>query len=49
MEVDFTQRWRERKALFLQRQVFFNPCHQEVEKVPVKIAADLIIKHLLPV
>lgn len=25
MDVDFTQRWRERKAFFLQRQDFFNP------------------------
>ena len=45
MEVDFTQRWRERKALFLQRQDFFNPRHHAIEKIPAKIAAAWIIKH----
>lgn len=45
MEVDFTQRWRDRKALFLQRRVFFNPRHHDIEKIPVKIAAAWIIKH----
>lgn len=45
MEVDFTQRWRERKALFLQRQVFFNPRLHEIEKIPSKLAAKWIIKH----
>lgn len=45
MEVDFTQRWRERKALFLQRQIFFNPRRHEIEKISVKIAAAWIIKH----
>lgn len=45
MEVDFTQRWRERRASFLQRQNFFNPRLHEVEKVPAKIAAAWIIKH----
>ena len=45
MEVNFTQRWRERRACFLQRQNFFNPRQHEVEKVPAKIAAARIIKH----
>lgn len=45
MEVDFTQRWRERRACFLQRQKFFNPRLHEVEKIPAKIAAAWIIKH----
>ena len=45
MEVDFTQRWRERKALFLQRQIFFNPRRHEIEKIPVKLAADWTIRH----
>lgn len=45
MEVDFTQRWRERRALFLQKQVFFNPRLHNVEKIPAKIAAEWIIKH----
>jgi hypothetical protein len=45
MEVDFTQRWRRRKALFLQRQVFFNPRHHEIENIPTKSAAEWIIKH----
>lgn len=45
METDFTQRWRERKSLFLQRQIFFNPRRHEVEKIPVKLAAAWIIKH----
>lgn len=45
MEVDFTQRWRERRAVFLQKQVFFNPCRHEVGKIPPKLAADWIIKN----
>lgn len=45
MEVDFTQRWRERRAVFLQKQIFFNPCRHEVEKIPVKLAADWIVKN----
>lgn len=45
MEVDFTQRWRERRALFLQRQVFFNPRLHDIEKIPAKPAAEWIIKH----
>ena len=44
MEVDFTQRWRRRKALLLQRQVFFNPSRHEIEKIPTK-SAEWIIKH----
>jgi hypothetical protein len=45
MEVNFTQRWRERKALFLRRRVFFNPRLHEIEKIPIKIAAEWVIKH----
>lgn len=45
MEVDFTQRWRERKALFLQRQIFFSPRRHEIEKISAKLAADWTIKH----
>jgi hypothetical protein len=45
MEVDFTQRWRERRAVFLQKQVFFNPRRHEVEKISVKLATDWIIKN----
>lgn len=45
MEVDFTQRWRERRAVFLQKQIFFNPRRHEVEKIPVKLAADWIVKN----
>lgn len=45
MEVDFTQRWRERRAVFLQKQVFFNPRRHEVERIPVKLVADWIIKN----
>lgn len=45
MEVDFTQRWRERRAVFLQKQIFFNPRRHEVEKIPIKLAADWIIKN----
>lgn len=45
MEVDFTQRWRERKALFLQRQIFFNPRRHEVERISAKLAADWTIRH----
>lgn len=46
MDVDFTRALAEkRKALFLQRQDFFNPRRHEVEKIPVKIAAEWIIKH----
>lgn len=45
MEVDFTQRWRERRVVFLQKQIFFNPRQHEVEKIPVKIAADWIVKN----
>lgn len=45
MEVNFTQRWRERKALFLQRQIFFNPRRHDIEKISTKLAADWIIKH----
>lgn len=45
MEVDFTQRWRKRGAVFLQKQIFFNPRRHEVEKIPVKLAAAWIIKN----
>jgi hypothetical protein len=45
MNVDFTQRWRERKALFLQKQTFFNPRRHETERIPARLAADWIIKH----
>ena len=45
MEVNFTQRWRRRKALFLQRQVFFNPRLHEIAAIPIKSAAAWIIKH----
>lgn len=45
MEVDFKQRWRERRAIFLQNQIFFNPHRHEVEKISVKLAADWIIKN----
>jgi hypothetical protein len=45
MEVDLTQRWRERRAVFLQKQVFFNPRRHEIEKIPIKLAADWIIKN----
>lgn len=45
MEVNFTQRWRERKALFLQKQIFFNPRRHEIEKIPTKLAANWIVKH----
>jgi hypothetical protein len=45
MEVDFTQRWRERRTVFLQKQIFFNPRRHEVEKIPVKLAADWIVKN----
>lgn len=45
MEVDFTQRWRERREVFLQKQVFFNPRRHEVEKISPKLAADWIIKN----
>lgn len=45
MEVDFTQRWRERRAVFLQKQIFFNPRYHEVEKIPIKLGADWIIKN----
>jgi hypothetical protein len=45
MEVDFTQRWRQRKALFLQKQVFFNPRLHEIEKIPIKLAAEWVIQH----
>jgi hypothetical protein len=45
MEVNFTQRWRERKALFLQKQVFFNPRCHDIEKDLSKFAAAWIIKH----
>ena len=45
MEVNFAQRWRERKALFLQKQVFFNPRRHNVEKISVKFAADWTIKN----
>lgn len=45
MEVDFTQRWHEHKALFLQRKVFFNPRHHEIDRIPTKSAAEWIIKH----
>ncbi len=45
MEVDFTQRWRERRTVFLQKQVFFNPRRHEVEKIPVNLAADWIVKN----
>lgn len=44
MKVDFTQRWRERRAVFLQKQVFFNPRRHDIEKISVKLAADWIIK-----
>lgn len=45
MEVDFTQRWRERRAVFLQKQIFFDPRCHEVEKIPVNLAAGWIIKN----
>ena len=45
MEVDFTQHWRERRAVFLQKQIFFNPRRHEVERIPVKLAADWIVKN----
>lgn len=45
MEVYFTQRWRERRAVFLQKQIFFNPRRHEVEKIQIKLAADWIIKN----
>ena len=45
MEVDFTQRWRERRTVFLQKQIFFNPRRHEVEKIPVKLAANWIVKN----
>lgn len=45
MEVDFKQRWRERRAIFLQNQIFFNPRRHEVERIPIKLAADWIIKN----
>jgi hypothetical protein len=45
MEVDFTRRWRDRRAVFLQKQVFFNPRRHEVERIPIKLAAHRIIKN----
>jgi hypothetical protein len=45
MEINFTQRWRQRKALFLQKQVFFNPRLHEIEKISIKIAAEWTVKH----
>lgn len=45
MEVDFTQRWRERRAVFLQKQIFFNPRRHEVEKIQIKLATDWIVKN----
>lgn len=45
MEVDFTQRWCERKAQFLQRQNFFNPRRHEIERIPTKLAAEWTIRH----
>jgi hypothetical protein len=36
MEADFTQRWRERRAVFLQKQIFFN---SGLRKVHLKISA----------
>lgn len=45
MEVDFTQRWRERRAVFLQKQVFFNPRRHELERIPIKLASGWIIKN----
>ena len=45
MEANFTQRWRERKALFLQRQVFFNPRRHNIEIIPAKLAAGWITEH----
>jgi len=45
MEVNFSRRWRERRAVFLQKQIFFNPRHHEIEKIPAKLAAAWIIKH----
>lgn len=45
MEVNFTQRWRERRSVFLQKQIFFNPRRHEVEKIPVKLASEWIVKN----
>ncbi|MDQ3749508.1 MAG: hypothetical protein M3367_10955 [Acidobacteriota bacterium] len=45
MEVDFTQRWHERRAVFLQKQIFFNPRFHDVEKIPIKLAAEWIVKN----
>ncbi len=39
------ERRRERRALFLQKQVFFNPRLHDVEKIPTKLAAEWIINH----
>ncbi len=45
MEVDFTQWWRKHRTVFLQKQIFFNPRRHEVEKIPIKLAAEWIIKN----
>ncbi len=31
--------------MFLQKQIFFDPRHHEIEKIPVKLAAAWITKH----
>ncbi len=39
------QRWRERRAVFLQKQIFFNPRLHEIVKIPMKLAAEWIVKN----
>lgn len=49
MHVDFTQRWRERKAFFVQNRRFFNPRIHEVAPVAEKMAREFVAReHYLP-
>lgn len=49
METDFTQRWRERKAFFVQNRRFFNPRIHDVARVEEKLAREFVAReHYLP-